>query len=87
MDVGMMVEGLAPGMQDPEKANLGASMLGITGNGLEGLGDGLKQQGAQLVVLPDFSCYRRQALLRQATVDLQTPSRGDRRSRAACRML
>lgn len=39
-----MVQGLAPGMQDPEKADFGAYMLGIPGNRLERLGHGLKQQ-------------------------------------------
>jgi hypothetical protein len=43
MDVGMMVQGLSPGMQDPEKSDLGASVLRITGDRLERLGDRLKQ--------------------------------------------
>ena len=44
MDRGMMVQRLPPGRQDPEKADLGASVLGITGNRRERLGRGLKQQ-------------------------------------------
>ena len=44
MDVGMMVQGLAPGMQDPEEADLRAQVLGIPGNRLERCGHGLKQQ-------------------------------------------
>src|SRR6185369_9774212 len=45
MDMGMMMQGLTPGMQDAEKPDLRAQMLGIMRNGLEGLGHGLKQQG------------------------------------------
>ena len=48
MDVGMMVQGLTPGRQDPEKAALGSHMRWVTRDGLEGLGHGLEQQG-----LPD----------------------------------
>lgn len=44
MEVGRMVQGLAPGMQDSEKPALGASVLGITGHGLERLRDGLQEQ-------------------------------------------
>ena len=38
-----MVQGLAPGMQDPEQADLGTQRLRVTRNGLEGLGHRLKQ--------------------------------------------
>src|SRR5215813_11710040 len=45
MDVRMMIESLAPGMQYAEKANLGAEMVGISRNLQHGLGAGSKQQG------------------------------------------
>ena len=45
MEGGMVGQGLAPGMQAPAKADRGASGLGITGNGLQGLRHGLQQQG------------------------------------------
>src|SRR4029453_13209072 len=44
MEGRMRVQRLAPSMQDAEKADLSASVLGITGNRLERLGHGLKQQ-------------------------------------------
>jgi hypothetical protein len=44
MEVGRLVQGLAPGLQDAKKADLGASVLGITGNRLQRLGHGLKEQ-------------------------------------------
>jgi hypothetical protein len=44
MEMGMMVQGLTPGMQDREKPDLSASVLGITRNRLERHGNGLKQQ-------------------------------------------
>jgi hypothetical protein len=38
MDMGMMLEGLAPGVQDGGDAGLGAKMLRIGGDGRERLG-------------------------------------------------
>jgi hypothetical protein len=48
MNVRMMVQRLAPGMEDPEKADFGAEVFGITGNRLECHRDRLKQQGIYL---------------------------------------
>ena len=41
--MGMMMQGLAPGMQDHEEAQVGAEMPRITGDREEGFGHGLKQ--------------------------------------------
>jgi hypothetical protein len=54
VEVGMMLELLAPGMENGQSANLGTEMLGIAGNIEEGLRDATKQQGVKLLrVLKD----------------------------------
>lgn len=45
MEVGMMVQGLAPGMQDRQASALGPSMPRSTGHRLQRLGHGLPQEG------------------------------------------
>jgi hypothetical protein len=39
-----MEQGLAPGMQDGQEADLCAEMFGICGDGSQGLGCGLEEQ-------------------------------------------
>ena len=43
VEMGMMMQGLAPGMQDREEAEVGAEMPRIAGDREEGFGHGLKQ--------------------------------------------
>ena len=45
MDMGMMVEGLPPGMQDGQDADLRAQVFRVAGNSLEGLRHSLKENG------------------------------------------
>ncbi len=44
MEMGVMVQLLAPGVQHGEAPNLGPEMLGILGDVLERLGDGTNEQ-------------------------------------------
>ena len=44
MDVGMMLEVLAPGVEDGQEADLGPEVLGIGGDLLQGLGGGPEEQ-------------------------------------------
>ncbi len=44
MQMGMKVEGLSPGMQDAEKADLRSQVLRIGGHRLQGIGGRSKQQ-------------------------------------------
>jgi hypothetical protein len=43
----MVLQLLAPGMEDGQKANVGPEMRGILRNGYEGLGDRLDQEGIE----------------------------------------
>jgi len=42
--MGMMVERLSPGVEDGEKTDLGAQTLGVTWDGLQGLGHGAEEK-------------------------------------------
>jgi hypothetical protein len=55
MQVGMMEQVLTPGVEHGEKANLRTQMLGISGDGEQGLRRGLEQDAIQLslVVIGD----------------------------------
>jgi hypothetical protein len=44
VDVGVMLEVLAPGVEDGEKADLGPEVLGVGGDLLQGLGGGAEEQ-------------------------------------------
>lgn len=44
MQMRMMVQVLAPGVQHGEEANLGAEVLGIGGDGAQGLGGGAEEK-------------------------------------------
>jgi hypothetical protein len=48
MQMGVMVQVLAPGVEHGEAPNLRAEMLGVLGNVLECLGDGAKEQPIEL---------------------------------------
>ena len=62
MDMRMMVQGLAPGVQHGDEADLGAEMLGIGGDRAQRLGRGLEQDGVDrsLVLEGDRGDRRRQ---------------------------
>ena len=47
VEMGVMLELLAPGMEDGQASQVGTEMLGIAGNIQEGLGDSAKQQGIE----------------------------------------
>ena len=54
VNVRMTLQGLAPGMQNAEEADLGAEVLGIGGDFQQRGGAGLEQESEQeLLVLPD----------------------------------
>ena len=62
MDVRMMVQVLAPGVEHGDDADLGAEMLGIGGDGAQRLGGGAEQDGVdrRLVLEGDLGHRRRQ---------------------------
>src|SRR5467141_838184 len=47
VEVGMVVQLLAPGMEDRQKANVSTEMHGIPRNSYEGLGDCLEEEGIE----------------------------------------
>ena len=68
MNVGMMIEPLAPSVQHAEKADLGAEMFGIGGDLQHGLGAGSKQQGIDDLLI--VQCQPRQ-VVRQRKHDME----------------
>ena len=71
--VGMVRERLAPGVQNRRKADLGAEMLGVAGNGFEGLDSCRKQHVIhdRLVLVGQSSNFLRQREDDMKILDLQ----------------
>ena len=63
MQMRMMKQVLAPGVQHGEEADLGAQVLGIGGDGAQGLGGGAEEQAVdeRLVLIGDGGDGRRAA--------------------------